>query len=190
MGNTIIKPLAQSNTTLQKLFDCFRNNEPINASDIVILIEKEVMPFEANSTFIGTINIHWFDNLYEKLKILTNVNIDKFCQNKSDTYINYNINGVKPYLLAYIFSVINNQWYNVFKRLFHISHFNVNDSIFGLNFFELFLIGKNIPANFGHDYYDKEINRKLLKDVEISKIKCKIFEDPIWYLVRVTIPKY
>ena len=68
MGNTIIKPLAQTNTTLQKLFDCFRNNEPINASDIVILIEKEVMPFKANSTFIGTINIHWFDNLYEKLK--------------------------------------------------------------------------------------------------------------------------
>jgi hypothetical protein len=188
MGNNTIKPLPQTSNTLQKLFDCFRENQPAIASDIVGLIEKKVMKFDPNDVFVGTINIHWFDNLLDKLKGI-NIDIKTYCQNKSDTYINYNIDKTKPYLLAFIFILINNQWHDIFKRLFWISNASVSDRLFGYNFFELFLMGKNMPAYFGHEWHDIEVSRKLLTGVEIGRIKCKIFDDPIWFLIKDNNPE-
>lgn len=178
-------PVPQDSPTLEKLIGCFRAG---NANDIVQicgLIKKGVMTFDKSCTFKGSITIEKMLYGINKLQCSSMENFfKKSTLHDSGEFV---IDGVKPYLLAYVMTIQGSWWFNVFKVLCEVSDVSVNDKIFGVTFFEWFLRGTEVYSPYRDskfNAYDKTVSRQLLKGVRISKMSAQTFSDPIWHLIK------
>jgi hypothetical protein len=177
-------PVPQTSPTLEKLITCFRatipmtdhEDDPKTACDIVALIEKKMMDFDPSSTFRGTLSVGRYA-FYSLNGCFEKFDIQKVCQNTWGDPVTFDIDDVKPYLLAFVMSVHHKQWYPVFKALLNISDVSLGDKIFGVTFFDLYLMGK-------HDsLHDRKVTKAIFKNVVIYKLNTILY-DPLWYLIK------
>jgi hypothetical protein len=131
----------QSSPFLNGLWQCFEDHSPKNAEDTLKLLEKKVYSMDPDSIFTGAIYFQcnhqylisrWGELCSDYYKLIRSNNYWE----PDNTYYLL-IDGAKPYLLAFLFAVLDKAWLQVFVKLLKYSNVDIiKDQLFGWSAFE------------------------------------------------------
>lgn len=186
----------QSHKVLERLKVTFEENDSDTATDIVKLITDGLIPFDPSATFRGAIQLRQTEIISTFRRVVGDA-VGDFYDDSSYEYC-LDIDGIKPYVLAYVFTVSTDlarshvenpsrKWRKVFAELVRVSRWSLTDSAFGITILRYLLWERVSSGNSGRAWgprirkpfpYDRDSYRTLLRGLTVPGLLVPLW-DPI-----------
>lgn len=197
---------AQATPFLQNLFEAFETNNVVNALELVKMVSEGIYTLDPSATFCGSCHCkircesHSLSEFLRDIIKLPQSVISEglaldtnFREDRYHTKEWILVDGVKPYVLAFVFSHHDKRrdrgtptWLDVFKKLVELSTCDARDTIFGVSIIELITRGATNCHQWHHHPrgfpYDRDSYRKILRGFSVRHL-VGLKDDPIETLI-------
>lgn len=169
--------LPQSSEFLNGLKSFFERHHVESAIETVKLLDRNAYRLDPNCTFSGCIEFKQHDH-YRLSLFQAWANMCEGKYRRPETYddrgkVKLMIDGVKPYLLAFMFSLFDDKWLEVFTGLLKYSNVDIkNDKVFGLSgFYQMNIYLAPQGGIINSIKMDRVIFRQIYKNVVFDSKK-------------------
>lgn len=178
-------PPKGENLLVKSLFDAMENDQLADVLEIVGLVKKGVYQFDPETTFRG--RIRNFCHVREKSvatffrKVLGH-NVSRYSRiedhpsKSGDIFERLDVDQVKPYVLAYVYTLYGGRWNRLFEELVSISNCGPMDTIFGIPVVTL-LTHKRVGA----DKAGTAVGNYLMYNFKIDVARGHLRDSIFWY---------